>query len=57
MSYVDKGHTGGVFPFSDPTIRAYEADLLRELDQKELGLLKLIIGEDSRRKCCAPMTW
>jgi tagatose-6-phosphate ketose/aldose isomerase len=31
---------------SDPTVRAYEADLLRELDQKELGLLKVIIGED-----------
>lgn len=31
---------------SDPTLRAYEADLLRELDQKGLGISKLIIGED-----------
>jgi len=31
---------------SDPILRAYESDLLRELDQKELGLSKLIIGED-----------
>ena len=46
MSYVDKETLVVCFLSSDPTIRAYEADLLRELDQKELGLLKLIIGED-----------
>src|SRR5256714_482206 len=31
---------------SDLTVRAYELDLLRELDRKKLGLLKLIIGEN-----------
>ncbi len=46
MSYVDKDTLVVCFLSSDPTIRAYETDLLRELDQKELGLLKLIIGED-----------
>ena len=46
MSYVHKDTLVVCFLSSDPTIRAYEADLLRELDQKELGLLKLIIGED-----------
>lgn len=34
------------FLSSDPTLRAYETDLLCELDQKGLGLLKVIIGED-----------
>jgi tagatose-6-phosphate ketose/aldose isomerase len=46
MSYVHKDTLVVCFLSSDPTIRAYEADLLRELDQKELGLLKLIVGED-----------
>ena len=31
---------------SDPTVRAYELDLLAELDRKKLGLCKVIIGED-----------
>ncbi len=31
---------------SDPTSRAYEADLVRELDQKNLGMLKLVVGDD-----------
>lgn len=31
---------------SDPTVRAYELDLLTELDRKKLGLCKVIIGED-----------
>jgi tagatose-6-phosphate ketose/aldose isomerase len=30
----------------DSTIRAYELDLLRELDRKRLGLSKVIVGED-----------
>jgi tagatose-6-phosphate ketose/aldose isomerase len=34
------------FLSSDPTLRAYESDLLHELDQKELGLSKLIVGEN-----------
>ena len=31
---------------SDPTVRAYELDLLAELDRKRLGLCKVIVGED-----------
>jgi tagatose-6-phosphate ketose/aldose isomerase len=31
---------------SDPTTRAYELDLLAELDRKKLGLCKVIVGED-----------
>jgi len=30
----------------DSTVRAYELDLLRELDRKKLGLSKVIVGED-----------
>lgn len=29
----------------DPAVRGYELDLLRELDRKELGLAKLVVGE------------
>ena len=54
MSYVDKDTLVVCFLSSDPTIRAYEADLLRELDQKELGLLKLIIGEDVPKEVQRP---
>jgi tagatose-6-phosphate ketose/aldose isomerase len=34
------------FLSSDPLIRAYECDLIRELNQKKLGCAKLIFGED-----------
>ena len=34
------------FLSSDPVLRAYESDLLSELDQKELGLAKLVVGEN-----------
>jgi tagatose-6-phosphate ketose/aldose isomerase len=30
---------------SDPLVRAYEGDLIRELNQKRLGMAKLIFGE------------
>lgn len=45
MTYVHDDTLVVCFLSSDPTLRAYEADLLRELDQKELGLMKVIIGE------------
>ncbi|MGH9505115.1 MAG: SIS domain-containing protein [Terriglobales bacterium] len=50
MSYVHDDTLVVCFLSSDPTRRAYEADLLRELDQKELGLLKLIVGEEVPRE-------
>ena len=34
------------FLSSDPHIRAYECDLIRELNDKHLGMAKLIFGED-----------
>ena len=35
---------------SDPLLRAYESDLLTELDEKELGLLKVLVGENIPRE-------
>ena len=46
MSYVHEDTLVVCYFSSDPTLRRYESDLLREFDQKELGLLKVIIGED-----------
>lgn len=45
MSYIHGDTLVVCFLSSDPRLRAYEADLLRELDQKELGLLKILVGE------------
>jgi tagatose-6-phosphate ketose/aldose isomerase len=46
MSYVHADTLVVCFLSSDPTARAYECDLMRELDQKDLGMLKLIVGDD-----------
>jgi hypothetical protein len=45
MSYVRQNTLVMCLLSSDPTLRAYETDLLCELDQKGRGLLKVIIGE------------
>lgn len=45
MSYIDQETLVVGFLSSDPTRRNYESDLLRELDQKRLGLRKLIVGD------------
>jgi len=34
------------FLSSDPTLRAFELDLVRELNDKDLGLSKLVVGEN-----------
>jgi len=46
MSYVHEDCIVVAFLSSDPVLRAYESDLLRELNNKDLGLLKIIVGED-----------
>lgn len=46
MSAVNPNTLTVCFLSSDPLIRAYECDLIRELNQKELGCAKLIFGED-----------
>jgi len=45
MSYVQQETLIVAFLSSSPTLRAYETDLLQELDRKKLGLSKLIVGE------------
>jgi tagatose-6-phosphate ketose/aldose isomerase len=46
MSYAHSDTLIVCFLSSDPTLRAYELDLLAEIDHKELGLAKLIVGEN-----------
>jgi len=46
MSYVQDDTLIVCLLSSDRMIRAYELDLLRELDRKRLGLLKVIVGEN-----------
>lgn len=46
MSYVQNDTLVVCCLSCDPTLRAYELDLLRELDRKKLGLLRVIVGED-----------
>ena len=45
MSYINKETLITAFLSSDPARRHYESALLRELDQKRLGMRKLIVGE------------
>jgi tagatose-6-phosphate ketose/aldose isomerase len=45
MSYAQHETLIVAFLSSNATLRAYEVDLLRELDRKKLGLSKLIVGE------------
>jgi tagatose-6-phosphate ketose/aldose isomerase len=33
------------FLSSDPVLRAYESDVLKEMDEKKLGLMKVIVGD------------
>jgi tagatose-6-phosphate ketose/aldose isomerase len=44
MSFVDRQTLLVCFLSSDPVIRAYECDLIRELDAKGLGARKLVAG-------------
>ena len=45
MSYIRKGTLVVCFLSSEPVARAYEADLISELDRKQLGFAKVIIGD------------
>jgi tagatose-6-phosphate ketose/aldose isomerase len=54
MSYVHDNTLVVAFLSSDPNLRAYEIDLLREFDQKNLGLLKLIVGENIPKEVVRP---
>ena len=46
MSFVHADTLIVCFMSSEATARAYECDLIRELDQKNLGMMKLVIGDN-----------
>jgi tagatose-6-phosphate ketose/aldose isomerase len=46
MSAIDDGALVVCFLSSDPVTRAYEVDLVRELNQKKLGARKVFLGAD-----------
>ena len=46
LSYVDGQTLLVCFLSCDPVLRAYELDLIQELEAKKLGLLKVIVGEN-----------
>jgi tagatose-6-phosphate ketose/aldose isomerase len=46
MTYVNDEALIVAFLSSDPAVRAYELDLLHELDRKRLGMCKLVVGEN-----------
>jgi tagatose-6-phosphate ketose/aldose isomerase len=46
MSFVHEDTLVVCFLSSDDTVRAYECDLIRELDQKNLGMMKVVMGEN-----------
>jgi tagatose-6-phosphate ketose/aldose isomerase len=46
MSFVNSETLIVCFLSSDTLLRAYESDLIRELDQKKLGMLKVVVGEN-----------
>jgi tagatose-6-phosphate ketose/aldose isomerase len=46
MSFAHNDALIVCFLSSDASLRAFECDLLLELEQKELGMAKLVIGED-----------
>jgi len=45
MSYVHADTLVVCFLSPDATARAYESDLIREIDQKSLGMMKVIVGD------------
>jgi tagatose-6-phosphate ketose/aldose isomerase len=45
MSYVHSDTLVVCFLSSDATVRPYECDLIRELNEKDLGMMKLIVGD------------
>jgi tagatose-6-phosphate ketose/aldose isomerase len=45
MSFAHNDALIVCFLSSDPSLRGFECDLLRELEQKELGMAKLVVGE------------
>ncbi len=45
MSWVDRDTAVVLFLSSDPVVRAYECDLLEELDRKQIGMRRVVVGD------------
>lgn len=56
MSWVDRDTAVVCFLSSDPTIRLYESDLLRELDAKQIAPHRLIVGDSIPADLITPTT-
>jgi tagatose-6-phosphate ketose/aldose isomerase len=54
MSFAHPDTAIVCFLSSDPLLRAYECDLLQELNEKNLGLLKVLVGDDIPRQLARP---
>ena len=54
MSFVHADTLIVCFLSSDLLLRAYEADLIRELNRKDLGTAKVIVGENVPRDLASP---
>jgi tagatose-6-phosphate ketose/aldose isomerase len=54
MSFTHQDTLIVCFLSSDPLLRAYESDLLQELNDKELGLMKVIVGDGVPRELARP---
>ncbi len=54
MSYIHRDSLVVCFLSSEPGVRVYEADLIRELNRKELGSSKLLVGENIPEDLLAP---
>jgi tagatose-6-phosphate ketose/aldose isomerase len=46
MAWLNRGGVLVAFLSGDASVRAYETDLLRELDAKALGAVRVVVGED-----------
>jgi tagatose-6-phosphate ketose/aldose isomerase len=54
MSAIGEGTLVVAFLSSDPVVRAYETDVIRELDRKKLGSRRLVVGSDVPRDLAGP---
>lgn len=54
MSFIHEDTLVVCFFSSNPLLRAYETDLIRELDRKGLGLAKVIVGENIPNELLRP---
>jgi tagatose-6-phosphate ketose/aldose isomerase len=56
MSWVDHDTAIVCFLSSDPVVRKYECDLLQELDEKQIGVRRVIVGDAIPFEVITPTT-